>query len=41
LADAHISIFATSTYDTDYFLVRKETTEAAISAWRDDGISIE
>ncbi|MFZ4497414.1 MAG: ACT domain-containing protein [Candidatus Nanopelagicales bacterium] len=41
LADANISIFAISTYDTDYFLVRKETTEAAISAWRDDGISIE
>jgi hypothetical protein len=41
LADANISIFAISTYDTDYFLVRKETTEAAISAWRADGISIE
>jgi uncharacterized protein len=41
LADANISIFAISTFDTDYFLVRKETTEAAISAWRADGISIE
>ena len=40
LADANISIFALSTYDTDYFLVRKETTEAAISAWHAGGISI-
>lgn len=39
LADEGISIFAISTYDTDYFLVRKETSEAAIDAWTAGGLS--
>ena len=32
LADAGISIFAISTYDTDYLLVRNEQLEAAVEA---------
>lgn len=41
LADANISIFAISTYDTDYFLVRKEAAAAAISAWHAGGINLQ
>jgi hypothetical protein len=41
LADAKISVFAVSTFDTDYFLVRKESEVAAISAWRLGGIIID
>ena len=32
LADAHVSIFAISTYDTDYILVKAEKVEAAVVA---------
>ena len=39
LADAGISIFAVSTFDTDYFLVRREKREEAIDAWSSAGIS--
>lgn len=41
LAGAKISVFAVSTFDTDYFLVRKESEDLAITAWRSGGISIE
>lgn len=34
LADEKISIFAISTFDTDYILVKKNTVNAAISALR-------
>lgn len=37
LADAGISIFAISTYDTDYLLVRETALAAAIGALRDAG----
>ena len=32
LAQAHISIFAVSTFDTDYILVKKENLQAAVIA---------
>lgn len=41
LADQKISIFAISTFDTDYFLVRKENTQGAISAWRAGEITVQ
>ena len=41
LADAQISLFAVSTFDTDYFLVRKEAEDSAITAWRSGGILID
>jgi uncharacterized protein len=41
LADAKISVFAVSTFDTDYFLVRKESEDAAIVAWRIGGIQVD
>jgi uncharacterized protein len=37
LARAGISVFAMSTYDTDYLLVKEETLEAAIRALETDG----
>ena len=40
LAEAKISIFAVSTFDTDYFLVRKGSEGDAISAWRSGGITV-
>lgn len=39
LADAGVSIFAVSTFDTDYFLVRKAQRDLAISAWTNAGIN--
>ncbi len=33
LADAQVSIFAISTFDTDYLLVKKDKIDAAIQAW--------
>jgi len=33
LADADISVFVQSTFDTDYILVREEATAAAADAW--------
>jgi uncharacterized protein len=40
LADTRISIFAISTFDTDYVLVRSESLNAAISALRAAGHQI-
>ena len=37
LAQAELSVFAVSTYDTDYLLVRADTVEAAVTALRDAG----
>lgn len=38
LAEAAISVFAVSTYDTVYFLVRQQS--AAADVWRADGLVI-
>ena len=40
LAEAAISVFAVSTYDTDYFLVRRQSAAAAMDAWRAGGLVI-
>jgi uncharacterized protein len=40
LADAHIGIFAISTFDTDYILVRAESLESALAALRDAGHTV-
>ena len=40
LAAAGISIFAISTYDTDYLLVREDDLDRAVRALRDAGHSI-
>lgn len=40
LADAGISIFAVSTYDTDYILVKTEKFENAIKILDDNGYEI-
>lgn len=37
LAAAEVSVFAVSTYDTDYLLVRDADLERAVEAWRDAG----
>jgi hypothetical protein len=37
LADAGISVFAISTFDTDYLLVRGETLDQAVTALRSAG----
>ena len=37
LADAHISIYAISTYDTDYILVKADKTTEAVSALKSAG----
>ena len=37
LADAHISIFAISTYDTDYILIQVDKTDEAVAVLRDAG----
>lgn len=37
LAKAGISIFAVSTYDTDYLLVKQENLELAVGALKDAG----
>ena len=41
LAKAQISVFAISTYDTDYLLVKEETRAQAIAALREGGHMIE
>lgn len=41
LAEAEISLFAVSSYDTDYFLVRSEKARDAIEAWRSGGLTVE
>lgn len=40
LADAKISIFAMSTYDTDYVLVKEQQIDAAVTALRKDGYMV-
>ena len=40
LADNKIGIFAVSTYNTDYILVKKENFERAIAALKDAGYEI-
>ena len=40
LAEAGVSIFAVSTYDTDYVLVRKEQLATAIGALRRAGFAV-
>lgn len=40
LAEAEISVFALSTYDTDYLLVRGEKVEAAVAALTASGHSV-
>lgn len=37
LTEAGVPVFALSTYDTDYLLVRANTLEAALAALRDAG----
>ena len=37
LAEAHISIFAISSYDTDYILVKSDKTTVAVAALNDAG----
>ncbi|GGM38166.1 amino acid-binding protein [Longimycelium tulufanense] len=41
LADAGISLFAISTYDTDYVLVREQDLDGAVRALRGAGPSVE
>jgi hypothetical protein len=41
LAKAEISIFAISTYDTDYILVKQPALEKAIIALRKEGFEVE
>jgi len=40
LASADISIFAISTFDTDYILVKQETVKKAIAALRKDSYKV-
>lgn len=40
LANADISIFAISTFDTDYILVKQNTVEEAIKTLRKDGYKV-
>jgi len=40
LATGKISVFAVSTYDTDYLLVKDEQLEKAVQALREDGYEI-
>jgi hypothetical protein len=37
LAEAEISVFAVSTFDTDYLLVKAVDLERSIDAWRRGG----
>lgn len=41
LAEAGISVFAVSTFDTDYVLVKAERFEAALCALAADGFAVE
>ena len=38
LADAGVSVFAISTFDTDYFFVREIDLDRAIEAWNEAGM---
>jgi uncharacterized protein len=41
LAEAGISIFALSTFDTDYLLVKQQTLDAAVVALKHHGHAIQ
>lgn len=41
LADRQIGIFAISTFDTDYILVKQADAEGAIKAWQSDGHEVD
>jgi hypothetical protein len=41
LREAGISVFAVSTFDTDYLLVRAPQLDAAVAAWRGAGIAVQ
>ena len=41
LAEAGISVFALSTFDTDYLLVRTDRSAAAIDAWATAGFALD
>jgi uncharacterized protein len=41
LAEAGISLFAVSTFDTDYFLVPRNATEEAVTAWNGGTIEVQ
>lgn len=41
LAESRISVFAISTFDTDYLLVKQVDLTRAIDAWRSEGIEID
>ena len=40
LAEAGISVFAVSTYDTDYLLVRTDKAEAAEESWSSSSVEV-
>ena len=40
LADARVGIFAVSTYDTDYILVKQENLDRAVEALKRAGYGI-
>ncbi len=40
LADAKISVFVVSTYDTDYILVRSDSLDSAVSALKTAGFDL-
>ena len=40
MANAHISIFAISTYDTDYLLIKESNIEKAIHVLQDEGYGV-
>jgi uncharacterized protein len=40
LAEKQISVFAISTFDTDYLLVRSENASKAKTAWQEAGIGV-
>ena len=40
LAEAHISIFAVSTYDTDYILVKSAELGPAVQTLREAGYTV-
>jgi len=41
LAEADVSVFVLSTFDTDYLLVREETKSRACEAWRSAGFALD
>ena len=40
LAEARIALFAVSTYDTDYLLVKEAEVESAVAVLRQDGHTV-